>query len=130
MSTAKSQKENRTQNISFRMTEEEYRAAEEWAAVEGKTVNDWCRKAVEERLREARGMSPETRIMYEEIARLRFLTGSCFRLFASDELDEETFEKVRATAEEKGAEIADNLLRRALGHGGSNGTSEGGNDDG
>ena len=130
MSTTKIQRENKTQSISFRMTEEEFRRAEEWAAIEGTSVNDWCRKVTEERLREACGMSLHTRIMYEEIARLRFLTGSCFRLFASDELDEETFEKVRATAEEKGAEIADNLLRRALGHGGSNGTSEGGNDDG
>ena len=130
MSTAKSQKENRTQNISFRMTEEEYRAAEEWAAVEGKTVNEWCRWVTEERLREARGMSLHTRLLYEEIARLRFITGHCFRLLASGELDEEAFEKVRELAESKGAEIADNLLKRALQNGESNKAAEEGDEDG
>ena len=116
--------------IGFRLTEEEHEQAETWAAVDGIPVSEWCRKTVQERLKEARGMSLHTRIMYEEIARLRFITGYCFRLLASGELDEEAFEKVRATAEEKGAVIADNLLRRAMQNGESNKAAEEGDEDG
>ena len=116
MSTPQKIKENRTHTISFRVTQEEYRAAEEWAAVEGKSIPDWCRQVIEDRLKEGRGMSLHTRIMYEEIARLRFITGQCFRLLAREELDEETWEKVREMADLHGAEIADNLLRRQMGN--------------
>ena len=123
-------KENRTHTIGFRMTEDEYKRAEEWAAAEGTSVNDWCRKAVEERLREARGMSPETRLLYEEVARVRYIAGHCFRLLASGELDEEAWEQVRAIADARGAEIADDLLRRAMQSRGSTGENEEGEDDG
>ena len=128
--TSEYKRDVRAHTIGFRMTEDEYKRAEEWAAIEGMSVHDWCRTVVEERLKEARGMSLHTRIMYEEIARLRFITGYCFRLLASGELDEEAFEKVRATAEEKGAVIADNLLRRAMQNGESNKAAEEGDEDG
>lgn len=101
---------------SFRLTEEEHQEIETWAATERLSPNEWCRKVVQERLREARGMNLHERLFYEEIARLRFITGQCFRLLARQELDEEAWEKVRDMADTKGAEIADNLLRRAMGN--------------
>lgn len=115
MQKAEPKKENKPRQVSFRLSEERYREAEEWAAVEQLSVHEWCREVTEGRLKEGRGMDLHERLFYEEIARLRFITGQCFRLLAREELDEEAWEKVRDVADTKGAEIADNLLRRALG---------------
>lgn len=124
-SKSEQKKENRPHTIGYRLTEEDYQEAETWAELEGISVHEWCRRAAMARLKDGRGMSLETRLLYEEIARLRFITGQCFKLLASDELDAETWEKVKTMADEKGAEIADNLLKRAVESGGSNGQSAG-----
>ena len=107
-------KESKSHMIGYRLTEEDHKEAEDWAELEGISVHEWCRKAAVAQLKDGRGMSLETRLLYEEIARLRYITGQCFRLLAKEELDEEAWEQVKAIADAKGAEIADNLLRRQM----------------
>jgi hypothetical protein len=131
MSTPKSaefkaelKREVRTRTISFRMTEEEYKAAEDKAAGEGLSVHDWCRKVTEEGVGELRGMSPGMRAIYEEVAKLRYITGRCFRLLAGDDLDVEAWNQVVTTVDKYGAEIADDLQGRATARRGSDSGNE------
>ncbi|MBA3439427.1 MAG: hypothetical protein H0T92_06120 [Pyrinomonadaceae bacterium] len=127
---AEFKKDNQPHVISYRLTEEDYRETETLAGVQGISVNELCRKTLVAWLQEGRGMTLNERLIYEEIARLRFVTGQCFKLLASDELDKESWEKVLEVEGKKGKEIADNLLRRAMASGGARNTNKGGEEDG
>jgi hypothetical protein len=103
--------------------------AEFAAATGAENVNEWCRKVVLERIATGDTLTKNERLLYEEIARLRYLTGHGFRLLAVEELDQDSWENVRATANAKGREIADELMRRAVQSRVLNGETEGGEDE-
>jgi hypothetical protein len=65
--------ETKTRAINFRIRESVWKAAEERAALAGKTVNEWARDELTERLDEAHGLTPGERLIYVEINNLRNL---------------------------------------------------------
>ena len=70
----------RTRNIGFRVTDAEYARIEEAAMVAGDDPNNWCRKATLDQLSEGHLFTPNERLIYQEIALLRFLIGHGVKL--------------------------------------------------
>ena len=58
------------------------------------------------------GLSRNERLLYDELARLRYLVGHGFRMLAGRELSPEAWEKTTNAADQKGTQIADALLAR------------------
>ncbi|HKX33312.1 MAG TPA: toxin-antitoxin system HicB family antitoxin [Blastocatellia bacterium] len=97
--------------ISYRISEEEEKKIQDEAAAEGVSANDWCRIAAREKLLSRRSvLSGSSRLIYEEIARVRFLTGSGFSLIAMGKLSETEWRRLLEEADESAAAIADTLL--------------------
>ncbi len=102
----------KTKNIAFRLTEEEYAQIERAALAAGEDPNNWCRKLALTESRAGYGLTKDERLLYEEIARVRYLVGLGFGMLAGEELTAEAWEKTKAAADQKGAQIADALLAR------------------
>jgi hypothetical protein len=105
--------------VGFRLSDEAWKRLEAEATEKGETPGDWCREVVLERLFKERGFTKNERIIFEELSRLRYLAGHGFRLLANGKLTSQEWEKVRATSDEKPAEIAAVLL---AGHRAANGS--------
>jgi Mobilization protein NikA len=103
---------NKTRTIAFRVTEEEWRQIEAVAGSGGHDANEWARALVVERAMRSDGMTRNERLLYEELARVRYLLSHGFGLLANDHLTSPSWEKVKTTADQKPAEIADALLAR------------------
>jgi diaminopimelate decarboxylase len=59
------------------------------------------------------GLTKNDRLIYEEIARVRYLVGNGFRLLlGSDEKAAATWKKVAAQVDQRSERIADDLLSR------------------
>jgi hypothetical protein len=65
--------ETKTRAINFRIPGSVWEAAERRATLAGKTVNEWVRDELVERLDEAHGLTPGERLIYVEINNLRNL---------------------------------------------------------
>ena len=65
----------KTRNITFRVTAEEFEQIEKIASAASEDPNTWCRRIVVAESREGSGLAKNERILYGEIARLRFLVG-------------------------------------------------------
>jgi hypothetical protein len=65
--------EPKTRAINFRIPERVWKAAEERAGLAGKSVNEWARDELTERLDEAHGLTPGERLIYVEINSIRDL---------------------------------------------------------
>ena len=77
----------RTRNIAFRLTDEEYKQIEETATAAGEDPNTWCRKTALVYSKEGHTFTKNERLIYQEIALLRFLVGHGFKLlFSNDRL--------------------------------------------
>src|SRR5262245_24567521 len=97
--------------ISFRVTEDEYKEIENIALISGNKPNEWCRKLV---LWEAANGTPlvgSDRLIYEEIARVRFLLGSGFDLLAAGKLNQGEWLQLLGRADKNPAALADTLLK-------------------
>ncbi|MDQ6652310.1 MAG: hypothetical protein M3Y84_06165, partial [Acidobacteriota bacterium] len=94
-------KENKkTKNIAFRVTNEEYAQIERVALAVGEDPNNWCRSITVAEAREGPGLTKTERLLYEEIARVRYLVGHGFRLlFASKEATAAAWKKLTADAD-------------------------------
>ena len=111
MSEPKNTKKIKT--IAFRLTDEEYALAESAAKAAGDDTNNWCRNLVLGQANTGRGMTKAQRLIYEEIARVRYLAGNGFRmLFGSEPLTAATWNKITADADQSSDIIAANLLSR------------------
>ena len=75
----------RTRNVAFRVTSEEYEQVEKLATEAGLDPNTWCRKILVDALQEGSGLARNERILYGEIARLRYLVGHGFKLILGGE---------------------------------------------
>lgn len=103
----------KTRNITFRVTNEEYDQIEKVAGEVNEDPNTWCRKIVMAGAQEGSGLAKNERLLYGEIARLRFLVGHGFKLmFSEKQSTASAWKKVTTQAEEQGDEIVAGLLAR------------------
>lgn len=70
----------KTKLLAFRVTDEEYAQIERIAFALGDDPNNWCRSITIAEAREGFGLTKTERLLYEEIARVRFLVGHGFRI--------------------------------------------------
>jgi hypothetical protein len=104
----------KTRNITFRLRNEQYEQVENAALAAGEDPNSWCRKVALLQLTEGFGLTKNDRLLYEEIARVRYLVVGCgFRiLLASQETTAANWRTITAQADQRAGEIADGLLSR------------------
>ena len=113
MSESNGTKKNKT--IAFRLTEEEYALAESAAKAAGDDTNNWVRNVVLSQANAGKGMTKAQRLIYEELARVRYLAGHGFRLlFGSEPVTADHWKKITADADQSSDIIAANLLSRFL----------------
>ena len=106
------QSTKKTKMISFRVSEEEYARIELAAVATGQNPNDWCRDLALAESGRGDGLSRNERLIYEELARVRYLVSHGFGMLAGEELTAEAWERTKAMADQKGAQIAGALLAR------------------
>ena len=70
----------KTKLIAFRVTDDEYAQIERIALAVGEDPNNWCRVLTVSAAREGAGLTKTERLIYEEIARVRYLVGHGFRM--------------------------------------------------
>jgi len=103
----------KTRNITFRVTDEEFEQIEKIASAASEDPNTWCRRIVMAESREGSGLAKNERLLYGEIARLRFLVGHGFKLLLGGEQSTAAaWKKITSQAEESGEEIVAGLLSR------------------
>lgn len=103
----------KTRNIAFRVTNEEYAEIERVALAVGEDPNNWSRNITVTAAREGSGLTKTERLLYEEIARMRYMVGHGFRLLLnSQEVTATAWKKITADADQSSGIIADDLLSR------------------
>ena len=103
----------RTRSVSFRLTDEEYREIEKAAGVAGDEPNTWCRQLAVTAAREGPLFGQTGRLIYTELAVLRFLIGNGLRvLFSRNEGEAAAWTRYTAQADQKADEIAAELMSR------------------
>ena len=103
----------RTRNIAFRVTDEEYGRIEKAAIAAGNDANNWCRKAALGELSAAHTFTKNERLIYQEIALLRFLLGHGFKLlFSQDDTTVAAWKKLTTQADQQSGKIVEELLSR------------------
>jgi hypothetical protein len=103
----------RTKNIAFRLNDEEFAQIEKAATASGEDPNTWCRKMALTQSGEGHSFTENERLIYQEIALLRFLLGHGFKLaFGRNEEMAATWKKLTAQADERSQEIVSELLSR------------------
>src|SRR2546429_10001154 len=103
----------KSRNITFRLTDDEYSRIEKAAAASGDDPNTWCRKQALTQLSEGHTFTKNERLIYQEIALLRFLVGHGFKLlFGRNEVTAETWKKLTAQADQTSDRIVAELLSR------------------
>jgi uncharacterized protein (DUF1778 family) len=102
----------KTHTIIFRVTDDELKRIEAAAGIAGQEANDWSRQVTLAHASQSSALLPSERLLYEELARTRYLLGHGFGLLATNQLSGPSWEKVKITAEQKPTEIADALLAR------------------
>ena len=99
--------------IAFRVTDQEYAQIERIALALGDDPNNWCRNIINTLAREGFGLTKTERLLYEEIARVRYLVGHGFRiLFSSKDVTAAVWKKITADADQSSEIIAADLLSR------------------
>jgi hypothetical protein len=103
----------RTKNIAFRLTDDEFSQIEKAATAAGDDPNTWCRKLALTQSIEGHTFTKNERLIYQEIALLRFLLGHGFKLlFGRNEATAATWKKLTAQADQRSEEIVSELLSR------------------
>lgn len=110
----KESKETRkTRNITFRLTDEEYAQVEKAAETAGDDPNNWCRKTAVGQSSEGYAFTKNERLIYQEVALLRFLVGHGFKLLLStNDATATEWKKLTAQADQKSERIVEELLSR------------------
>jgi hypothetical protein len=102
----------KTRFISFRVSDEEYELIERAAKKSGETPNGWSRGIVMIESGNELPMIGVERLLYLELACLRYVVGNGFRLLADGKLTPEEWKLVIENADQKSSEIAGALLSR------------------
>jgi len=108
-----SKETKKSRNVTFRLSNEQYEQVESAALAAGDDPNNWCRKAAVSQLSKGHTFTKNERLMYQEIALLRFLIGHGFKLlFSRSETTAATWKKLTAQADQRSEEIVNELLSR------------------
>jgi len=108
-----SKETKKSRNITFRLTSEQYEQVESAALAAGEDPNSWCRKVALIQLSEGFGLTKNDRLLYEEIARVRYMVGHGFRiLLDSKEATAAAWKKITTDADQSSEIIAADLLSR------------------
>ncbi len=103
----------RTRSVSFRLTDEEHTQVERAAIAGGEEVNNWCRQLAITAAREGPLFGKTGRLIYTELAILRFLIGHGFKLlFSRNAAEASAWTKLTMQADQKSDEIVQELLSR------------------
>ena len=103
----------RIKHINFRVTDQEYREIEKAAAASGDESNNWCRKLALSAAREGPLFGKTGRLVYTELAILRFLIGHGFKLlFSRNEVEAAAWTKLTTQADQRADAIVTELLSR------------------
>ena len=103
----------RTRSVSFRLTDEEHTQVERAAIAAGEEVNNWCRQLAITAGREGPLFGKTGRLIYTELAILRFLIGHGFKLlFSRNAAEASAWTKLTLQADQKSDEIVQELLSR------------------
>ena len=103
----------RSKYVSFRLTDEEYTQVERAAVASGEEPNNWCRNIALTASREGPLFGKTGRLIYTELAILRFLIGHGFKLLFSRNAAEATaWTKLTTQADQRSDEIVQELLSR------------------
>ena len=103
----------KTRNITFRLTDEEYEQVEQAGLAAGHDPNNWCRKAAIGQSSERHAFTKNERLIYQEVALLRFLVGHGFKLLLSrNEATGAEWKKLTAQADQRSERIVEELLSR------------------
>ena len=103
----------RTRNIAFRLTDEEYKQIETIAEASGEDPNTWCRKTALAHSKEGYTFTKNERLIYQEIALLRFLIGHGFKLLlGANENTAAKWKTLTTQADTRSDEIVRELLSR------------------
>jgi hypothetical protein len=104
----------KTKHIAFRVTDDEYAQIERIALAVGDDPNNWCRMVIVSAAREGSGLTKADRLIYEEIARVRYLVGNGFRILFGyrEEATAANWKFITAQADQRAGPIADGLLSR------------------
>lgn len=103
----------KTRNITFRLTDEEYAQVEKAGLAAGDDPNNWCRKSAIGQSSEGYAFTKNERLLYQEVALLRFLVGHGFKLLlGKDESTATTWKKITTQADQRTDEIVQELLSR------------------
>jgi hypothetical protein len=103
----------RTRHINFRVTDEEHLLIERAAVAAGDEPNNWSRGLVLSAAREGPLFGKTGRLIYTELAILRFLIGHGFKLlFSRSEADASAWTKLTTQADQRADAIVTELLSR------------------
>lgn len=103
---------SKSKAIIFRVSNEIYQQIEELSGNVSQDPNEWCRNIVLQEIGEKNNLTPNEKLLFEELAKTRYLLGIGLGLIASDELNPESWNRTKQVVDEKGKEIADALLKR------------------
>ena len=112
--------------VSFRVTKEEWETIEARASAAKMSPHDLARDMILEELKDVNGMTPGQRVIFEEVARIRYMLSCGFQLHTTGQLTPETWEQTKRVANERAADIVQNLVRRHYSNGHGNGHAKGG----
>jgi hypothetical protein len=100
-------------HINFRVTDAEYAEIEKAAKAAADEPNNWSRKLVLSAAREGPLASKTGRLIYTELAILRFLIGHGFKLlFSRNEAEAAAWTKLTTQADQRADAIVTELLSR------------------
>ena len=103
----------KSRSVTFRLTNEQYEQMENAALAAGEDLNGWCRKVALIQMSEGFGLTKNDRLLYEEIARMRYMVGHGFRLLLdSKEASAAAWKKITSDADQSSEVIANDLLSR------------------
>lgn len=105
----------KTRNITFRLTDEEYAQVEKAASASGDDPNIWCRKTAVGQSSEGYAFTKNERLIYQEVALLRFLVGHGFKLLlGTNDATAADWKKLTAQADQRSEKIVQELLSRRM----------------
>jgi hypothetical protein len=113
MKMKESKETKKTRNITFRLTDEEYAQVEKAGLAAGDDPNNWCRKSAIGQSSGGYAFTKNERLIYQEVALLRFLVGHGFKLLlGADESTAAGWKKLTAQADQRSDTIVEELLSR------------------
>ena len=86
----------KTHTVAFRVDEDKFRRINEAAGAEALGANEWCRELVLARVGGAHALGAGERLLYEEVACLRYLLSHGLKLLATGHLSAEAWDEVLA----------------------------------